>query len=236
MSDARGPLVCGFGDAGTGLGGLAWDLGEPGAVLLSQGEARQGSFALEAGGDDATLEITAGEISVDATLSARTAEIALDGGPTASACVAEVRSEGGTHTLECSAQICRWASNPLEGAGTFRTLALEAGEESLLILTARGEPGEGHGQEQVGGWLIAGEDVTAYEESLISTQYNEAGEPTRFGLELWPQDADQTSRAAATRVSASLLGGTRVGPVSAGFFRCHTDGAEGLGTYLLWRA
>jgi hypothetical protein len=82
---------------------------------------------------------------------------------------------------------------------------------------------------------IGGGDV-AYDEALISTQYDGAGDPTRFGLELWPPDADQTTRAAATRVSSSLLGGARSGGAWGGLFRCHTDGVEGFGAYLLWRA
>jgi hypothetical protein len=231
-----GALVCGFGDLAAGLGGLVWDLGEPGAVLLSEGEARRATFALEEGGDDAALAITADEVTLEATLSARTAEIALDGGPIATTCVAEVRSEGGAQTVECRGQICRWAGNPVEDAGSFRQLAIEGAEEALLIVAARGKPGAaGHGEDEIGGWLIEGEDVTAYDESLISTQYDGGGDPTRLGLELWPVDADQTSRAAATRVSGSLLGGTRSGAVWAGFFRCHTGEAEGLGSYLLWR-
>ena len=43
-------------------------------------------------------------------------------------------------------------------------------------------------------------------------------------------------RAAAVRVSGSLLGGIRQGDTWAGFFRCHTDEQDGLGTYLLRRA
>jgi hypothetical protein len=55
-------------------------------------------------------------------------------------------------------------------------------------------------------------------------------------LELWPEDADQTSRAGACRVTGSLIGGTEAGGTWAGLFRCHADGTEGLGSYLLWRA
>lgn len=230
-------LICGFGDVAAGLGGLAWDLNEPGAVLLSGGEAHAGTFAIEEGGDAVTLEITAGVGTVEATLSSRTTEIALDGGPIATICVAEARSVGGAHTVECSGQICRWAGNPVEGAGAFRQLAIEAGGEATLILAARGEPGAaGHGEETTGAWLIEGEEITAYAESLISTQYDNGGDPTRLGLELWPADADQTSRAAATRTSGSLLGGTRSGGIWGGFFRCHTGEAEGIGSCLLWRA
>jgi hypothetical protein len=234
MSPERGQFVCGFGDVSAGLAGIAWDLGEPAAVLLAGGEARAATFALEEGGEAATLELTAGDVSIDATLAPLTGELALTGGPIAIVCRAEVRSEGGT--VQCPGRICRWPANPLDGADTFRLIALDAGPDALLIATARGMPGaRGHGEERTGGWRIQGEDVAAFEESLISTQYDGAGDPTRLAIELWAADADQTSRAAATRVSGSLLGGARRGGAWAGFFRSQTDGAEGLGSYLLWR-
>jgi hypothetical protein len=229
-------VVCAFGDVSAGLGGLAWDLGEPGAVVLSEGQARFGSFAIEQGGDAATLQISAGEAPVEATLTPRTAEIALEGGPTATACAVEVRARDSARSAECHGQICRWADDPLAGAAIFRQLTIDAGEDTLLVITARGRSGAtGHGEEQSDGWLIQGEEVAPYEESLISTQYDSGGDPTRIGLELWPPEADQTSRAAATRVSGSLLGGTSSGAVWAGFFRCHTGDAEGVGSYLLCR-
>ena len=229
-------VVWAFGDVGAGLGGLAWDRGESGAVLLWEGEAGPGTFAIEEGGDAATLQISAATASVEATLTPRTAELALDGGPVATACAAEVRAANAARTFECDGQICRWAGDPLEGAATFRQLTIDAGEDKLLVITARGAPGgSGHGEEDAHGWLIEGEEVAPYEESLISTQYDGGGALTRMGLELWPPEADQTSRAAATRVSGSLLGGTSSGAVWAGFFRCHTGDAEGIGSYLLWR-
>ncbi len=232
----QGGLVCGFGDLAAGLGALAWDLGEPGAILLSEGEARPATFAIEEGGDAAAIAITAGEHSVEATLSPRAAEIALQAGPIASPCSAEVHFEGGTQTFQCWGQICRWPTSPLEGAATFRQIAIEAGGDQLVIAVARGEPGaRGHGEEETGGWRIEGEDGSAFEETLITTQYDGAGDPTRIGLELWPFDVEQTSRAAATRVAGALVGGTRSGGAWAGLFRCHTDADEGIGAYLLWR-
>jgi hypothetical protein len=240
MNDVvEGFFVCGFGDPAAGIGGLAWDLGEPGALLLSEGEIRLAAFALEEGGDAATLEITAGDESVESTLSPRTAEIPLGGdvpGPTVSVCVADVIPKNGSPAVQCPGQISRWLRDPLEGAGTFRHLVLDAGEQSLLVAEARGEPGADHGEERGAAWLIRGEDDSRFDDAFISTQYDRAGDPTRFGLELWPEEAERASRAAATRAAASSIGGVRVGNAWAGLFRCHTDGNEGIGSYLLWRA
>jgi hypothetical protein len=233
----QGFFVCGFGDSEAGVGGLAWDLGEPAALLLSEGEVRSATFALEEGGDAVTVEITAGEASLEATLSPRTAEIHLgdEGGLTVAVCVADVSPKAGSQSFRCPGQISRWSADPLEGAGTARHLAVDAGEESLLVAESRGEPGAGHADERVGAWLIRGEEDSPFEDTFISTQYDRQSAPTRFGLELWPEEAERASRAAATRVTASSLGGVSVGNAWAGLFRCHTDGSEGLGSYLLWR-
>jgi hypothetical protein len=235
---ARHSVVCGFGDPAAGVGGLAWDLGEPGALLFSEEEVRPASFALEEGGAAATLEITAGETTIEATLSPRTADLALGdtGGPTVAVCVADVGPKDGSQSVQCPGQISRWGADPLEGAGTFRHLAIDAGDESLLVVVAHGEPGAEHGDEHTASWRIRGEDETRFEDTFVSSQYGAEGEPTRFGLELWPEEAERASRAAATRVAASPIGGVRVGDAWAGLFRCQTDGILGMGSYLLWRA
>jgi hypothetical protein len=242
MNDAVRAFVCGFGDLEGGLGGLAWDLGEPGALLLSKGEPRPATFALEDDRDITTVVISAGDDSVEATLSPQRTLIEHPdpGNPVefkALACIAEVRSKGDSRTFESPGQISRWIGDPLAGAAVLRHLAIGGPTDSLLLATASGAPGDdGHGSEHTFGWLLSAESGAPYEETLISTQYDGGGDPTRIGLELWPEDADQSSRAAATRVSGSLLGGARAGPVWAGLFRCHADGVESLGSYLLWRA
>ena len=234
-------LICGFGDVAAGLGGLAWDIGEPGALLLSQGEVRPASFAIEEGGDAITIEITAGKEVVEAILSP---QMMLVGDQDSKnprqfrvlACTAEVRTKGGAQTLQCPGQISRWTGKPLEGLATLRHLAIEGAGGTQLIATAQGEPGAaGHGDEHTSGRLLGSEDGVSFEETLITTQYNGGGDPTRIGLELWPAEADHTSRAGAVRVTGSLLGGIAAGGTWAGLFRCHTDGTEGLGSYLLWR-
>ena len=232
-------FVCGFGDPAAGLGGVAWDLGDPGAVLLSDGEVRPATFAIEEGGDASTLEITAGDTIAEAALSPRTAEIPLGGevpGPTVVVCVAEVVPKQGAQVVRCPGQISRWSRDPLEGAGTFRHLAIDAGDESLVVVLSHGDPGADHGDERTGAWLIRGEEDTRFDDAFVSSQYDGEGDPTRFGVELWPEEAERASRAAATRVAASPVGGARVGRAWAGLFRCQTDGVLGLGSYLLWRA
>jgi hypothetical protein len=236
-SDGRS-FVCGFGDPSAGVGGLAWDLGEPGALLLADGEVARATFALEEGGDAATLELAAGETTVEATLSPRTAELPLgaEGGPTVVVCVAEVSRGHGSQTFRCPGQISRWSADPIEGAGTFRHLAIDAGDESLIVVESRGKPGEEHGDERTAAWLIRGEDESRFEDAFVSTQYDGDGQPTRFGLELWPEEAERASRAAATRVAASSEGGVGDERVWAAIFRCQTDGVLGFGGYVLWRA
>jgi hypothetical protein len=158
--------------------------------------------------------------------------VTLEGGKATASAVESVSAEpGGGWSFQTSVD-----GDSLEGAATFRHVAVETAE-GTIVCTAIGPPGiAGHGDERTAGSLRAGDEEVPYDETLISTQYDESGDPTRFGLELWPPDADQTTRAAATRVSASLIGGARSGEAWAGLFRCHADGHEGLGSYLLWRA
>jgi hypothetical protein len=232
-----GFFVCGFGDPAAGIGGLAWDLGEPGGVVLLDGAVHPATFAVEQGGDALTLGLTAEETTVEATLSPRTAEIPLGGeaGLTVSVCEADVGRHGSSETTQCAGQIGRWESDPLAGAGSFRHLAIDAGEQSLLVVEARGESGAEHGEERTSSSLIRGEEDAAFEDSFVSTEYGSDGQPTRFGLELWPAEAERESRAAATRVAASPVGGARIGSAWGGLFRCQTDGVLGMGSYLLWR-
>ena len=243
MNDTQQGLICAFGDLDAGLAGLAWDLGDPGALLLREGRVERASFALEESGDAATIILSADDTATEATFAPRDAPLPLvdraggAGDVTVTVGTAELRSAAGNATRQSEGMIARWRDDPLSGAETFRFMAIELGGGGLLVATARGEPrAAGHGEERTVGWLLSGEEVSSFDEALISTQYDGEGTPTRLGLELWPEDADQTSRAAATRVAGSALGGARSNGSWAGLFRCHTDGTEGLGTYLLWRA
>jgi hypothetical protein len=241
-----GALVCGFGDLEAGLGGIAWSFAGGGGLLLSDGQVAEAEAELapgESGGQE--LRLRRGDLEVSATLAPRGETLPLKdsegrdaagGQLAAAACEATVRSSGGGQTLACAGHLSRWSGDPLEGAGTFRHLAIDS-EGSLLIIAAQGPPGaKGHDEEATGAWLLDGAAASAFGESLISTQYDASGSPTRIGLELWPQGEGQTSRAAATRGSGSRIGGGDFGSLSAALLRCHTEGVEGLGSYLVWRA
>ena len=222
------------------LGGLAWDLGEPGALLLNDGAAQAASFALEEGGDAATLEITAGDATIEATLSPRTAELPLgDAGDLAVVVgVADVRTARTAHRASSapgrSAAGAATRSRAQAPSATWRSTP---GDESFAggggARGARCRPWRGADRRA---WLIRGRIESRFEDAFVSTQYDGEAEPTRAGLELWPEEAERASRAAATRVAAAPLGGIRLGRAWAGLFRCQTDGILGLGSYLLWRA
>jgi len=157
----------------------------------------------------------------------------------AAICTATVRSNGWGRTFQCPGHLSRWASDPLEGTGRFRHLAVDAAEGSLLLLCSGGAPGiDDHGEEEAAAWLLDSEGgITAFGEALLSSQYDDAGRPTRIGVELWPEGEEQTARAGATRAAGTRLGGTEAASpgVTAALFRCSTEGTEGLGRYLIWR-
>jgi hypothetical protein len=240
-----GHAVCGFSDLASGLGGLAWSIAGGGGLLLSDGDVKAAEPAISKSGSGMKLELSTGDATVEAELAELTPapELAGDGvGLGASmrttTCTATVRSKGWGRTLQCPGHITTWSEDPLAGAGTFRHLTIEGSGGSLLLLVSRGAPGaEGHGDEEAGAWLLDAEGgAVAFGEALLSTQYDEAGRQTRVGAELWPEGEEQTARAAATRPAGSRLGGVEVDGVSAALLRFHTEGTEGLGSYLLWRA
>ena len=239
-------LVCGFSDLSAGLGGLAWELGGRGGLLLSDNSVRKAEVDYSQEGEEVRLSMSSEGAEVEVTLAPGTEALSPrtpagaepPGGPLeARICPATVRSVSWGRTFQCPGHLSRWSVDPLEGAGRFRHLAVGGAEGSLLLLCARGEPGATeHGEEEVAAWLLDREGgSSAFEEALLSTQYRNGEGPTRVGLELWPQGEDQSVRAAAMRAAGTRLGGSEDERVSAVLLRCSTEGAEGLGSYLIVR-
>jgi hypothetical protein len=249
MSD-DGPagIVSGFSDLASGLGGLAWQLGGSGGLLLRNDGVQEAGVGFSSEGEGMRLELRADGAEVEATLAPivgmaepRSPDGAEPPGGAleAAICTATVRSKGRGRTVQCPGHISRWAADPLAGAGRFRHLAVEAAEGSLLLLCARGAPGvEHHGDEETAAWLLDREGgISPFDEALLSTQYENDGAPSRIGLELWPAGENQNVRAAALRAAGTRLGGTEPAEqgVTATLMSCSTEGAEGLGSYLIWR-
>jgi hypothetical protein len=248
MSDDGPAIVGGFSDLAAGLGGLAWQLGGSGGLLLNGNEVQEAEVDLVAEDDGVRLEMRAAGAEVEAVLTPsagmtepRSADGAEPPGGALEAgiCTATVRSKGLGRTVQGAGHLTRWDTDPLAGAGRFRHLAVEAAEGSLVLFSARSAPGaENHGDEEVAAWLLDSEGgVSSFDEALLSNQYANGVVPTRIGLELWPAGEDHSVRAAALRGAGTRLGGTEDAEegVTATLLRCSTEGAEGLGAYLIWR-
>jgi hypothetical protein len=249
MSDGEpAAIVGGFSDLAAGLSGLAWQLGGSGGLLLGRNEVQEAEVGFFPEDEGIRLEMRSEGAEVEARLAPRPGPVEprSPGGSEppggtleAAICSATVRSKARGRTFQCPGHLSRWADDPLEGAGRFRHLTVEGAEGSLLLVCSRGDPGaENHGDEEAAAWLLKPEGgAVTFGEALLSTQYDGAGRPTRAGLELWPEGEEQTTRAAATRAAGTRLGGTEPADegVTAALLSCSTEGAEGLGGYLIWR-
>jgi hypothetical protein len=242
---SAGALVCGFFDLAGGVGGLAWELGARGGLLLSGDEVRTAEPEISEEDGETGIVLTAGNEELRAKLAPRVSPVSPSGpsgakppgGPLEAAlCSATVRAAKAGRSRQCSGHLTRWEGDPAAG-GTLRHLAVEGPEGSLLLVVSVGKPDAPHGEEEAAGWLLDPEGgCSSFAESLLSTQFDEAGRLTRFGIELWREGDEQADRAAATRGAGTRLGGTEDDEaVSAALMGCSVGGNAGLASYLLRR-
>jgi hypothetical protein len=237
-------LVCGFADPGGAVAGCWWRLGGGAGALLLAGDAATGGEAEQLDQPSGTrARLSADGATCEVSLTPRPGSVELEGadgaasplGPlTAANCEASVEFEyrGRRRTIPCGGYTCSWPEAH-QGARACRHLVVPLGEDRLVLLVARSPAeAEGHGQEDVACWRLEAEGGAApFAEALLSTQYDEAGDQTRAGLELWPQGDE----APPTRAAGTTIGQATAGAVTAALLRTSAEGAEGIGTYLIWR-
>lgn len=106
-------------------------------------------------------------------------------------------------------------------------------EHAFLALARRPAGAPGHDEERVTGWLLAGGETPAVEDTRLSTVYDKDGRQRSAGLELWLPGEDFPRRGSGTVTAGSSLqlGGL---DVHAAIFRWRMEDREGTGAYELW--
>lgn len=110
--------------------------------------------------------------------------------------------------------------------------ALFDGGHALLAVASRRRGAKGHGQEEIGAWLLDGGELREVEDARISTVYDGEGRQRSAGLELWLPEVEFPRRLSGTVVAGSSLQLERV-DVHAAVFRWRMDDREGIGAYEL---
>lgn len=148
---------------------------------------------------------------------------------------AGLERDGKSRSLEGTGAV----SEPPAGSGSELARAVVAFNDDASSIAMRSQRPAGagaHGAERTEAWLLGAEGPQPVHEPLLSTQYDEAGAQTRAGLELWVGEADEVPlRAAGTRFCGAAidLDGWRL---EGAFFWWTVEGAEGNGSYMIWRS
>lgn len=221
-------MICGFRDEAAGMTAVAWSIGgASGGVVERAGEVSPATASVETDGGSTALGLDSSGGQLAATLH-QLGDGASGDGVSAHRASAEV---AGAEAPGALGHVTRWPKSAADGS--LRHLALPVAEGGLLLLLAAGPPDAPHGAEATRAWRIDPSGrVAQFREALLSTEYDEAGEPARVGLELWGEDPE----APATRGSGTRLGAAGSGAgVSAIVLESSVEGIPGHGTYVIRR-
>jgi hypothetical protein len=194
------------------------------------------------GGGDTTASLELDGVSVQLELSRIGGPLSLRGDRSGSEELAvcrvlgELRRGGDAQRLACLGVRTDAVSeaDPTDASLT-RSIAIAFGDGGILALrAARPQGATEHGDEEtVAAIANADGEVTPVRESLLSTQYDDAGRHVRATLELWPEQGEEPRpplRAAGSIVcGTSLVVGER--RLDVAFFRWSMGGRPGLGRY-----
>ena len=228
-------FVLGFSDEAAQIAGLAWSLaGSSGAVTV---KSNQVNLAPDASDDGGRVAATAEGHSIEGDLSAGGSS-PLSGDPapagSPSLVMGEVEVRFDSEATRCSAHLTRWESDPAAGADLIRHLVVPTDGGMIVLVGTRPEGAADHASEVTWSWLADSDEGAAmFAESLLSTQYDSSGMPSRVGLELWPADPDAHALRAAGS-DARGAGSQEDSPqVSSVVLHTSADGFRGMGTYLV---
>ena len=142
----------------------------------------------------------------------------------------EWRMAGSSGSIDVVGRAVRTSGAPdWGGLELIRSLTVALDDGSVLdVETARPSGATGHGGEVGGAQLADSDSLARFDEPLLSTEYDPAGEPRRVGVELWPPTDD----AVAVRGAGTLI--ARAGTTT--FLRFTVDGKPGTARYELTRA
>jgi hypothetical protein len=207
--------------------------GEGAAVAVDDAIATRGEGSLRIEGEGGTLVLG---------LVARTTPLAFETGPERSV---EIQSVGVSASLTPAggdetgfeAEGIAWAVSGEDDQGSIRTLWALGGNGLFAMFALRAADATDHAAETVGAVRIAADgSVLAYEEPLLSTEYDASGRHTRATLELWGGDESGM----ADRGGGKRLGGGcgRIGnaDLEAAAFAWTLGGRPGAGGYEIFKA
>ncbi|HEY3726891.1 MAG TPA: hypothetical protein VGL51_06935 [Solirubrobacteraceae bacterium] len=244
-----GVRIVSFGDLGGGPWGTAVDAGQPAAVFGagSATGAAGGADALRFSSRDGEWELAGDSLQLVITPAEPGGEsIAASGsatrGPAAVGELCRARGrvvlDGAQTTVDCPAT--RSDSSVLDRADLDSIRGIWGWFEeqrALALLAFRPRGGSGQEGDRLTATLFDPDQAIDVDEPRLSTTYTADGLPSRASLELWIGEGEEQY---PRRAAAESLG-TGAGVSAAGLslyaspLRCHSQGLDGPGVYLLAR-
>jgi hypothetical protein len=225
----------GYGCIGVGADGTAAGFCTTGTatLVLERAELTRGEGTLRADGETGTLVLG---------LAARTTPLAFETSESSSVQLQSVGvsaslSPAGGSEQGFEGEGVSWVIDGEQGSGSLRAMWALEPTGLLAIFALRAAQAANHAAETIGAVRIAGDGrVHAFEEPLISTEYDGSGRQTRATLELWGGNGDgMAERGGGKR----LVGGTAHasdGELEAARFEWSVGGAPALGAYEIFNA
>lgn len=229
----------GYGAVAIGAGGeaCAWVELEGEPLAIEQGTAAPGEGSLRVSGAGGTLFLgIAAQTSPIGFEAASGLGVQVQAVSVSGELARETAGPGGPNAgLEAIG--VAWKLSGTEGAAAMRSIWASSGDRLLVGFAARPRGAGDHAAEESGFASIRNDgSVDAYEEPLLSTEYDAAGAHTRATLELWSEaEGAPADRGAGTRAA----GGTArlgEGNLAAARFDWRLGGVPARGGYEIFTA